>query len=48
MYTNNRIEGCVLVEGCAEDTHRSFEVKLFESPNGAKDNENDYPIRYTK
>jgi alpha-amylase len=38
-------EGCVLVEGCAEDTHKGFEVKLFENPNGASNNDNDYPIR---
>lgn len=38
-------QGCVLVEGCEEDTHRGFETKLFDSPNGADDNDNDYPIR---
>jgi alpha-amylase len=37
--------GCVLVKGCSPDTHRSFEVKLFTNPNGASDNDNDYPIR---
>lgn len=38
-------EGCVLVEGCEVSDHRNFEVKLFENPNGASDNANDYPIR---
>ncbi len=38
-------EGCVLVEGCTESNHRNFEVKLFQSPNGASSNDNDYPIR---
>ena len=38
-------DGCVLIKGCAEDEHRAFEVKLFEAPNGATDNHNDYPIR---
>ncbi|EAX93461.1 Alpha amylase, catalytic domain containing protein [Trichomonas vaginalis G3] len=27
-------QGCVLIKGCDASTHRSFEVKLFESPNG--------------
>ena len=31
---------CTLLFPCVE-----FEVKLFEDPNGATDNENDYPIR---
>ncbi len=38
-------QGCVLVEGCAVDVHRGFEEKLFSSPNGAQDNDNDFPIR---
>lgn len=38
-------EGCVLIKGCDEASHRSYEVKLFTSPNGAHDNYNDYPIR---
>lgn len=38
-------QGCVLIENCDADTHRGFEVKLFENPNGANDNDNDYPIR---
>jgi alpha-amylase len=38
-------QGCVLVEGCTADKHRSFEMKLFDSPNGAYDNDNHYPIR---
>ena len=38
-------QGCVLVEGCEEATHRAFEVQLFENPNGASDNDVDYPIR---
>ncbi|EAY06412.1 Alpha amylase, catalytic domain containing protein [Trichomonas vaginalis G3] len=37
--------GCVLIKGCAPDTHRYFEKKLFESPNGANNNKEDYPIR---
>jgi alpha-amylase len=38
-------DGCVLIKGCAEDEHRGFEEKLFSSPNGVKDNNDDYPIR---
>ena len=38
-------QGCVLVKGCAPETHRAFEVHLFENPEGATDNDNDYPIR---
>ncbi len=39
-------QGCVLIKDCGSvDKHRSFEVKLFSSPNGAQDNNNDYPIR---
>jgi len=38
-------DGCVLIKGCDENTHRNFEVKLFESPNGIPDNANDAPIR---
>lgn len=39
-------QGCILVKDCSSsDEHRSFEVKLFQSPNGATDNANDYPIR---
>lgn len=40
-------KGCVLVKGgeCTPEKHRSFEVKLFEDPYGAVDNDNDYPIR---
>ena len=39
-------DGCVLIKDCDDITqHRDFEVKLFESPNGAKDNDNEYPIR---
>jgi hypothetical protein len=38
-------DGCVLVKGCDEKEHRSFEEKLFSSPNGVKDNNEDYPIR---
>ncbi|KAK3271529.1 hypothetical protein CYMTET_20131 [Cymbomonas tetramitiformis] len=37
--------GCVLIKGCPEAEHRGFEVKLFESPNGASDNDHDFPIR---
>jgi alpha-amylase len=38
-------QGCVLIKGCDEATHRGFEEKLFTSPNGAQDNSNDFPIR---
>eukprot|EP00475_Leptophrys_vorax_P043134 TRINITY_DN819_c0_g1_i1.p1 TRINITY_DN819_c0_g1~~TRINITY_DN819_c0_g1_i1.p1 ORF type:complete len:489 (-),score=127.58 TRINITY_DN819_c0_g1_i1:58-1524(-) len=38
-------QGCVLIKGCDVNTHRNFEVKLFTSPNGASDNNNDFPIR---
>jgi alpha-amylase len=38
-------DGCVLIKGCSVDEHRAFEVKLFTSPNGAQDNDNDFPIR---
>jgi len=38
-------QGCVLIKDCDADTHRGFEEKLFTSPNGADDNDNDYPIR---
>lgn len=38
-------QGCVLIEGCSTSNHRNFEVKLFENPNGAGNNDNDYPIR---
>ena len=38
-------DGCVLVKGCSPDSHRAFEVRLFSNPNGAKNNDNDYPIR---
>jgi len=37
--------GCVLIKGCAEATHRAFEVELFTNPPGSTDNKNDYPIR---
>eukprot|EP01097_Dermamoeba_algensis_P001157 TRINITY_DN142_c0_g1_i2.p1 TRINITY_DN142_c0_g1~~TRINITY_DN142_c0_g1_i2.p1 ORF type:complete len:531 (-),score=125.42 TRINITY_DN142_c0_g1_i2:47-1639(-) len=38
-------QGCILVKGCQEDVHRGFEMKLFQSPNGATDNDNQFPIR---
>ena len=39
-------QGCVLIKDCTDSQqHRDFEVKLFESPNGANDNNNEYPIR---
>jgi len=38
-------DGCVLIKGCDENTHRGFETKLFTSPNGIPDNKNDAPIR---
>jgi alpha-amylase len=37
--------GCVLIKGCDEAEHRSFEVELFTNPPGSRDNANDYPIR---
>jgi alpha-amylase len=37
--------GCVLIKGCSVDDHRAFEVQLFTNPNGASDNDNDFPIR---
>lgn len=38
-------QGCVLIKDCDEASHRAFEVKLFSNPNGASDNDNQYPIR---
>jgi len=38
-------QGTVLVIAKNVPTHRQFEVKLFTNPNGASDNNNDYPIR---
>ena len=38
-------DGCVLIKGCDVDEHRAFEVKLFQNPNGAVDNQKDFPIR---
>lgn len=38
-------EGSVLVIAKDIPVHRFFEEKLFTSPNGASDNNNDYPIR---
>jgi alpha-amylase len=38
-------EGCVLIKNCDEASHRGYEVKLFTNPNGAYDNNEDYPIR---
>lgn len=38
-------QGTVLVVAKNVPLHRSFEVKLFTNPNGASDNDNDYPIR---
>jgi len=37
--------GCVLVHGCEVETHRNFEISLFQSPRGISDNDNDAPIR---
>lgn len=37
--------GCVLIKNCDESTHRGFEVKLFTNPNGARNNNEDFPIR---
>lgn len=39
-------DGCVLVKGCPADEHRNFEIKLFQSPKGVVDNQNDWPIRF--
>jgi alpha-amylase len=38
--------GCVLVRDCPADSHRNFEIKLFESPNGVSNNDDDWPIRF--
>jgi alpha-amylase len=38
-------QGCVLIKDCDANTHRSFEEKLFLNPNGATDNDSDFPIR---
>lgn len=38
--------GCVLVKNCPANDHRNFEVKLFQSPNGVGDNDNNWPIRF--
>lgn len=38
--------GCVLVKNCPTDTHRNFETKLFENPNGVGNNDDDWPIRF--
>jgi len=38
-------QGSVLVIAKNVAAHRSFEQKLFTSPNGASDNDNEYPIR---
>ena len=40
-------QGCVLIENCGgSEEHKSFEIKLFEDPNGIlNDNDVDYPIR---
>jgi alpha-amylase len=38
-------EGCVLIKGCSKADHKAFEIKLFNAPNGASDNSNDFPIR---
>jgi len=37
--------GCVLIKGCAEETHRKFEVQLFTNPPGSSNNNDDFPIR---
>ena len=37
--------GCVLVTGCSQEEHRAFEVKLFDAPSGASNNDDDFPIR---
>lgn len=34
------------MKNCPENEHRGFETKLFSSPNGVGDNDNDWPIRF--
>lgn len=36
----------VLVKGCPENTHRNYEIRLFQNPNGVRDNDNDWPVRF--
>jgi len=39
-------QGCVMIKDCGSaEEHRDFEVKLFTSPNGMEDKDEDYPIR---
>ena len=38
--------GCVLINNCPENTHRNFEIKLFENPSGVFNNAEDWPIRF--
>eukprot|EP00727_Mastigamoeba_balamuthi_P001792 m51a1_g1161 hypothetical protein (861) ;mRNA; r:330037-333715 len=38
-------EGSVFIKERDVAAHRGFEVKLFSNPNGAADNDNDYPVR---
>ncbi|CAF2112062.1 unnamed protein product [Rotaria magnacalcarata] len=38
--------GCVLVKNCPASDHRNFEIRLFANPNGAQNNDNDWPIRF--
>jgi len=38
--------GCVLVKNCPPAEHRNFEIRLFSSPNGVGNNDNDWPIRF--
>jgi alpha-amylase len=39
-------DGCVLTSSeCSVTTHRNYQIKLFESPPGVKNNTNDWPIR---
>ncbi len=40
-------QGTVLILAKNIPLHRYFEQKLFTNPNGAPDNDNDYPIRYS-
>lgn len=36
----------MLVKDCGENTHRDFELRLFNNPNGVSNNDNDWPIRF--
>jgi alpha-amylase len=38
-------QGSVFIKDKNIDAHRNFEVKLFTNPNGASNNDDDYPVR---